>query len=644
MKTLETLLAQPLVAALGWALLHFVWQGTLMALLLGGLLRILRQRSANARYAVACAALLVMAVLPLATMVKINSSMPAKEAGESPLMPAGKTALHPLTVETEAVIAPTQKSLAGASIQLWPSNWFERLEPLLPWAILLWLLGVAFFSLRLGRAWIYTQRLRVRGTRPLVEEWQQALQRLCRQLRVTRPVRFLESTFITVPTVIGWLRPVILLPVGALTGLSPQQLESIIAHELAHIRRHDYLINLLQAVIETLLFYHPAVWWVSRRIGQERELCCDDVAVAVCGDPLTYARALFEMEQLRAARPQLAVAANGGLLMNRIERLVGVRPQPANRFAGGLACLLVLTAVISVGAGAQILLPAPNQSRASAGIPATDKSEALARSPLDQAFQEKGEQVRKKAAEALGLLKQSNDEASAAQKTVREDLPEREETTYRYQLTADARVEVSYILGSVEIEATDSDSAEVYIVRSANAKADLERFDHIFIEQTPSRLVLRGEDSKSNGIEIRHHLRLRLPKNSRLSLREVNGRVSINGMEGAIRLNEINGGALIPQVSGELEMEGVNGKISLGLTRLVPNGIRLRDVGSVELQVAEDVNAELEIGELEATPLLETPRARVNRTGEKNFQVRIGTGGPVIRIIDVNGRVSIRNP
>ena len=115
----------------------------------------------------------------------------------------------------------------------------------------------------------------------LDDKWRQSLRRLCGQLRIRRPVRLLESALVDVPMVIGWLRPVILLPASALSGLTPQQLEAIIAHELAHIRRHDYLINLLQSLIETLLFYHPAVWWVSRQIRREREHCCDDLAVAV---------------------------------------------------------------------------------------------------------------------------------------------------------------------------------------------------------------------------------------------------------------------------------------------------------------------------------------------------------------------------
>src|SRR5262249_26688490 len=215
------------------------------------------------------------------------------------------------------------------------------------------------------------------------------------------------------PMVIGWLRPVILLPASAMTGLTPQQLEAIIAHELAHIRRHDYLINLLQAVIETLLFYHPAVWWVSRRIRQEREHCCDDLAVAVCGDALTYARALLEMERLRAAGPQLAMAANGGLLMNRIRRLVGAQPKHADRFSGLFAGVIALTALISAGAGAQILLQSSSradreivslQDRHEQAPEAAAKSlgtigDRRAPEPLSGASQDAGEKAPKKAAE-----------------------------------------------------------------------------------------------------------------------------------------------------------------------------------------------------------------------------------------------------
>ncbi len=351
-----------LIEVLGWTLIHFTWQGTLVALSLAGVLRMLRGSSTNTRYAAACIALLLMSSLPLSTIAIIGYSTRDKTASGPPPQFAARPALQPQPVEIEPTIVPTQTDIASASPRPWSFIRPVSITPLLPWMILLWLLGVGFFSLRLAGGWLYTQRLKSYGTRPLEEGWEQTLRRLCDQLRAPRPARLLESALVKVPMVVGWLRPVILLPASALTGLTPQQLEAIIAHELAHIRRHDYLINLLQAVVETLLFYHPAVWWVSRRIRQEREHCCDDLAVAVCGDALTYARALLEVEKLRAAGPQLAMAANGGLLMNRIRRLVGAQPKHANRFSGLFAGVMTLTALISAGAGAQILLQSSSRA------------------------------------------------------------------------------------------------------------------------------------------------------------------------------------------------------------------------------------------------------------------------------------------
>jgi hypothetical protein len=161
-----------------------------------------------------------------------------------------------------------------------------------------------------------------------------------------------------VPTVVGWLRPVILVPTAALTGMSTQQLEAILAHELSHVRRHDYLVNLMQTLVETMLFYHPAVWWVSNRIRDERENCCDDVAVQACGDAVLYARALTRMEELRCSplQPGLVMAADGGSLVQRVRRLVGRGGEPAAPGAGvvvgavliGLSSLLTVSTARSV--------------------------------------------------------------------------------------------------------------------------------------------------------------------------------------------------------------------------------------------------------------------------------------------------------
>jgi len=430
MNTLET---WGHIEVLGWALIHFTWQGTLVALSLAGVLRMLRGSSTNTRYAAACVALLLMSSLPLFTIAIIGHSTLDKTASGPPPQFAARPAPQPQPVEIEPTIVPTQTNIASTSPRPWSFIRPVSITPMLPWIILLWLLGVAFFSLRLVGGWFYTQRLKSYGTRPLEEGWDQTLLRLCDQLRAPRSARLLESALVKVPMVVGWLRPVILLPASALTGLPPQQLEAIIAHELAHIRRHDYLINLLQAVVETLLFYHPAVWWVSRRIRQEREHCCDDLAVAVCGDSLTYARALLEMEQLRAAGPQLAMAANGGLLMNRIQRLVGAQPKHANRFGGLFAGVITLTTLISAVAGAQILLQ--SSSRADREVVSVQDQhkqapEAAAKSlgiigdrhalePLNQALQDADEQAPRKAVEALGLLKQNGGDLSMSMNALR---------------------------------------------------------------------------------------------------------------------------------------------------------------------------------------------------------------------------------
>ncbi|MCI0486522.1 MAG: HEAT repeat domain-containing protein [Blastocatellia bacterium] len=360
MKAIEMILSQPVVEALGWALLHFVWQGALVAVVLALFMGLLRRRSANLRYLVACSAMLLMLILPIATIWFMYA--PSQQA--API----ETLISPSTSRESSALAaplPSGNRPTGSALAPLPPSWqerlYERVEPSLPWLIAVWLVGVFALSLRLLGGWATTQYLKKRRTNPVREQLQEKLSDLCLKLRVTRTVRLLESAWVRVPTVIGWLRPVILLPASALTGLAPNQLEAILAHELAHIRRHDYLINLIQTVIETLLFYHPAVWWVSRRIRAERENCCDDAAVALCGDALVYARALTELEHLRSAEPQLAMAATGGALLERIRRLAGVPSPKSNRFAGLLAGAVVILVLITVGAGAQMSLDS-NQS------------------------------------------------------------------------------------------------------------------------------------------------------------------------------------------------------------------------------------------------------------------------------------------
>jgi beta-lactamase regulating signal transducer with metallopeptidase domain len=334
-------------AALGWALFHFLWQGALVALALAILRVALARRSPAIRYVVACGALALLLVLPVATAWSIA----ARGTAPTPLAPSGSA--------SAAAAGPWEPPAPDATrAALLPDSLGSRLEAFRPWALLLWFAGVLVFSLRfLGGFWTASRMTR-RGTRPASEEWRARLGFLANRLAVTRPVRLLESAIVKVPTAIGALRPAILIPASVFTGLPARGIEALIAHELAHVRRHDYLVNLLQTLVETLLFYHPAVWWVSSRVRVEREECCDDLAIAATGDARSYARALVRLEEMRGAAPVLAVAAAGGNLWNRVFRLLRDRPAAPDRTSSWLAGTLGLALLGVLGAAAQLEPPA----------------------------------------------------------------------------------------------------------------------------------------------------------------------------------------------------------------------------------------------------------------------------------------------
>lgn len=334
MTAIETILGSPLAQAIGWALVHVVWQGAILAGVLAALLALMQRQSAQARYAVSCAAMLLIVVLAAATGVRVYDKQAAKEAAVAAPAPAVASALDDSVTQ--------QPSDSG--------TFLSATRATIPYIVFTWLLGVALLSARLAGGWMRAQRLAKRDSYDASPEWQRTVRRLSEALALRRGVQLLHSAAVEVPTVLGFLRPVILLPM-TLSGLSPEQVEMILAHELAHIRRHDFLVNLMQTVVETLLFYHPAVWWISGCIRVEREHCCDDAAVAVCGNALQYARALTRLEELRAENPtQLAVAANGGSLLDRIRRVAGIRGEasaPA-RWAAGAALLSVIAVLLIV--------------------------------------------------------------------------------------------------------------------------------------------------------------------------------------------------------------------------------------------------------------------------------------------------------
>ncbi|MCB9760190.1 MAG: M56 family metallopeptidase [Alphaproteobacteria bacterium] len=297
--------------ALGWALVQFLWQGVAIALLYAVVSLALRRAAPELRYAAGVVALALMALAPIGTTAVAMTAGPWTFAS-----------------------APwTPLALLGCSLQ-GNSAWIVRG----------WLLGVALSSVRLGGGLWLTGHYR-RASRPLPPAMAARLEALAARVGLAGRVDFAQTRSLSTPGVVGLWRPLILLPTSVLSGLSPDQLEAVLAHELSHVRRHDALVNLLQCVIEVALFFHPAVWWVSRSVRMEREHCCDDHAARAVGSGVRLARALAALESVGPA-PQLMVAGTGGLLALRVRRLLGGPSRPWAPLGRPLVALLLFVALL----------------------------------------------------------------------------------------------------------------------------------------------------------------------------------------------------------------------------------------------------------------------------------------------------------
>jgi GWxTD domain-containing protein len=327
MSFLETFVQSPWASAIGWTLLHSLWQGPIVSVAL--LVVFLAARSPRVRYAAACLALLGMLAAFGLTLFE--------------LAPAGRHGTGP--IKAPSFPAWTLPAVAGAA-----HTWDPSLAATAPWLAPVWMAGLFIFYIRYAVGFISLQRLRRRGVCSASDQWQRRLNSLCSQLRISRPVLLLESCLADAPMVMGHMRPLILVPIGLLTGLPCAQVEGILLHELAHIRRHDFLVNALQNLVDGLLFYHPAVWWISHVIRSEREKCCDDAVVEISGDAHEYASALAALEQNRWSAHEPAVAARGGSLMKRIHRLLYPSDQNGAWSLVLVTALLLTTAAITLSA------------------------------------------------------------------------------------------------------------------------------------------------------------------------------------------------------------------------------------------------------------------------------------------------------
>lgn len=401
------------VERLGWTLVHSLWQFLLVALAAAAAARAMRGNSSAIRYGVLVLAMTASVAAPAATWVlQPVFGSPPRHTAAFFAPPLDET--HARDHSPRADGYPSRQNSAGVAgpnaltgprpgltardghDPLHPeSSRFSRaqavLRPWFTWIVAGWSLGVIVCSLRPLLGWRTLRRLRRLGTSAVSDEVLTAMGRVSRRLGVRRATRVMQSTLAQAPVVVGYLRPVILLPVSLMTDIPTRQLEAILAHELAHVRRHDFVVNLLQTLVETIFFYHPAVWWLSRQIRIEREHCCDDLAVIVLGSRVEYGRALLAVEELRGQRPLLALGAAGGSLLSRIRRIADATPAHraatwADRWPAALLGLalfgLVCLASVNQKLAAKDEAPEPAGREAAAAANGDVRKEALRHSDL----------------------------------------------------------------------------------------------------------------------------------------------------------------------------------------------------------------------------------------------------------------------
>ena len=321
-----------LFRAIGWTLVHSLWQATLAALLL--LLIVPRLKNARQRYWTAYAFLLLVLFAAVATCISVYN--PAKVADSA----VG-------VLDTTLLFIIENQSINTSIGQIF-SNWLEANHTML---VVLWLLGFGFFLLRLiGGLW-QVQMLKRHGIVVPSQDWQEKFDSLRKSLGLRGNVRLFESNRVNMPMAMGWLKPVVLLPIGMVNQLTPSEVEAVLAHELAHIARRDWVFNLIQAFIESLFYYHPAVWWISSVIRRERENSCDDAALQTTGNPMAFAKALVQVQEMANAVPALALGLSDKRrrpLLERVRRILNQPQQKQQQVMEKITATIILLACLAL--------------------------------------------------------------------------------------------------------------------------------------------------------------------------------------------------------------------------------------------------------------------------------------------------------
>ena len=395
MEILQNIFQAEIIQRLGWTLVHFVWQATAIAMVLAIVLKLLHKSAANVRYITACMALVLIVLMPIVTIRMIDVSAGTIEPVKQAVVDLAKAGADAQAVVEMPLIESPPGQVAVAPRVPLKNRFIETVEPILPYVVVGWLVGVFGLSLWHLGGWRQLQRLRRQMVNQAAPALKAKLQQLSNMLGIQKAIEIMESALVQVPTVVGHLKPVILLPASVLTGLSPEQIEAILAHELAHIKRCDYLVNIMQTVVEILGFYHPAVWLVSHKIRVERENCCDDIAVSLCSDSLCYARALTTMEEIRGGQPALAVAASGGNLFSRIKRLL--RKETSSNTSSWLPTAIIVLLLMSIAIPAALALSSRVNEKLDVNIEAPSESADINDTEsIDASTRALGEAVKKR--------------------------------------------------------------------------------------------------------------------------------------------------------------------------------------------------------------------------------------------------------
>ncbi len=337
MDFIQQFISDEIIYALGWTVVHSLWQGALIAICLAAAMYLLRDKSAKLRYEVGIFSLFTVFIFALSTFIYVYDAAQIDRSQELSLL------LYGLGGQA------SNYNFFQISIQQFSAFFDQHISTI----VLVWFFGAILFAIRMIGGFAHVYKLKTEQNTPLPFYWQQKLVTLKQKIPVHKSIQLVESALVTMPMIIGAVKPMILLPIGAINALDEKEVEAILAHELAHIYRNDYLINIVQSFIEVLFYFNPAVWWISGNIRLERENCCDDIAVELCGSSLEYAKALVHLQELDQKVPAFAMLFSGPKqnLLNRVKRILN---QPQNRFnimEKFTATCLLLVAIVFLSFG-----------------------------------------------------------------------------------------------------------------------------------------------------------------------------------------------------------------------------------------------------------------------------------------------------